>query len=131
MRLRDAVKFSEVVFKLETADEKRFWYAPKEARDALMFANAESNVVIADDAPEAVVKFNDDKPAPTVVVAATTWPDAPIIAAVACVPPKVMPAELVEDQETDPYTSLFAVTPVPLEVPEVIVMLRPSAAVRV
>lgn len=96
-----------------------------------MFAKAESRVAMAELAPAALVRLSEDKPAPTVVVAATTWPEAPMIAAVACVPPKVIPPELVDDNDTEPYTSGLVVMPVPFEVPEVIEMLRPSAALKV
>ena len=70
MRLREAVRFSVVVFKLAIVDSKRFWEAPSVPRVVLMVLMAASSVANAFWAPEAVVKSSDETPAPAVAVAA-------------------------------------------------------------
>lgn len=55
MRLLEAERFSDVVCRFEITDAKRFWVAPRLAREPLTFPSAASTAAIAASAPAAVV----------------------------------------------------------------------------
>ena len=98
-------------------------------RDRIVL-RAASTVVRAACEPLAVVRSIEETPAPAVATAAVTLAAIPTIAAVACVPPSVMPADELDDKEIAPAVVAVAAPDEPAVV-AVMSILRPSAAVSV
>ena len=127
IRLRAAERFSEPVCRLVTTEEKRFWMAPRSARDALTASRAASIARIMRSADSAVRTVSFAKPlvsppmtsAAAAVVAARPLDAAPALAT-------VISTSTVESRTTpSPSSFNLAVTP---EIPASLIAVIKRAA---
>src|SRR5439155_6093114 len=112
MRLRDAVRLSAIVCRLDTTDEKRFCTAPSVPRDELMAVSALSMYCIARLAPDTDERSSVAKPVVVTGAAAAVAGSMPRSAVVPA-PPKVIveldvSTRLPEVESTDAATWVCA-----------------------